>query len=734
MAYPGGSKQYPDNYHLYSQQFNGYQNAPPPQYQDQTNYYATYATPSTAYAASSASYAAPSTSYAAPSTAYAVSSTSYAAPSTSYAASSTSYAAPLQHSRTSNSIQVVASYNNTGPSWYPNNGQSKPLSGSYHRPVGPEPPSMSVKETMKAASDLLKAGQQYFPVSCGTEHKSNEPGYVPKRVPIRPDIMTKMTLANAKLEIDPNNKRALKALQDAMAEHEATKSISQPPVAFVQPNTNTIYHNTEDTPGTFQYNPWQAGAFTGKPLIEPMERWDLDSQDPRTWAKKDFFCNLKPLREGFGRDMMKRMGWREGKPLGKNKTGCTVPLEVQIKTDRKGLMNEVEEVVRKKPDGGTVKETGPNWMVKIVNNKHTVSGLGELHQAMGHRMPCYTALVNVKAGFNFSVETMWGTFSPSLKSNSKKDAKSKCAYHAIKEILKLESKRFGMLPPYESPDSSHLSAAFVPTSKSCKGQALLYTNFYKGGELLLHNSELIESTEPSSLVSNNSNHSNQRSQRLTKNQKYDIKMNVSSIEDNGLKGAAWIMKLVNGKNCMAAVTEVCQAIGKPPPDYTDIDINMQGEMRITLKTPWGDMTPEDGSMVQKDARWAASYHAIRRIIYLEAMKAGQGPPIEDGESEMFCLSFKTPPTIGVEQPNKPPAPSNQSFSPPKSSPKSSNQSFSPPSSSFSSLINNFSVPPAKSSPVALPKPSVKPPSVTTAKPSAKSIPSSTKPYYYGRRR
>lgn len=40
---------------------------------------------------------------------------------------------------------------------------------------------------------------------------------------------------------------------------------------------------------------------------------------------------------GIGKVLLERMGWRAGTGLGKNREGITVPLSVDIKTDRKGL-------------------------------------------------------------------------------------------------------------------------------------------------------------------------------------------------------------------------------------------------------------------------------------------------------------------------------------------------------------------------------------------------------------
>ena len=50
------------------------------------------------------------------------------------------------------------------------------------------------------------------------------------------------------------------------------------------------------------------------------------------------FYGLRPVREGFGMKLMKRMGWREGEPLGKAKEGHIEPIPVDVKTDRQGIV------------------------------------------------------------------------------------------------------------------------------------------------------------------------------------------------------------------------------------------------------------------------------------------------------------------------------------------------------------------------------------------------------------
>ena len=48
------------------------------------------------------------------------------------------------------------------------------------------------------------------------------------------------------------------------------------------------------------------------------------------------FHDLAPVMGGFGLKMLKKMGWKEGEPLGIHGQGFLVPLAVDVKMDRSG--------------------------------------------------------------------------------------------------------------------------------------------------------------------------------------------------------------------------------------------------------------------------------------------------------------------------------------------------------------------------------------------------------------
>uniref|UniRef100_A0A674GMI7 G-patch domain-containing protein n=1 Tax=Taeniopygia guttata TaxID=59729 RepID=A0A674GMI7_TAEGU len=71
----------------------------------------------------------------------------------------------------------------------------------------------------------------------------------------------------------------------------------------------------------------------------------------------------------MGAQLMRKMGWREGEGLGKNKEGSVEPIMVDFKTDRKGLVAVGEKAQ---------KRSGHYVVMKDLSGKHPVSALMEI--------------------------------------------------------------------------------------------------------------------------------------------------------------------------------------------------------------------------------------------------------------------------------------------------------------------------------------------------------------------
>jgi len=109
--------------------------------------------------------------------------------------------------------------------------------------------------------------------------------------------------------------------------------------------------------------------------------------------------------------------------------------------------------------------SGSNWIVKIVNGKHPVSALGELHQAIGKSCPEYLEeRINKGGFFRVKCRTAWGEFLGPEGVSTKKEAKSRSAYYALQQVIQKEAAKYGMPPPVEACDSSWQTVAWIPTN------------------------------------------------------------------------------------------------------------------------------------------------------------------------------------------------------------------------------------------------------------------------------
>ena len=113
------------------------------------------------------------------------------------------------------------------------------------------------------------------------------------------------------------------------------------------------------------------GQFTGQSTLRPLTKVD-HRQGVQAWARKvsvfvvrihmqlflgsspshlsishvshwmyvltfqNMFAGLAPVMSSFGLKMLKKMGWKEGTPLGRAGVGRVEPIELSIKVDRQG--------------------------------------------------------------------------------------------------------------------------------------------------------------------------------------------------------------------------------------------------------------------------------------------------------------------------------------------------------------------------------------------------------------
>jgi len=103
-------------------------------------------------------------------------------------------------------------------------------------------------------------------------------------------------------------------------------------------------------------------------------------------SNADFsFGNVFQVSGGFGEYMLRKMGWRDGDGLGREKTGTVDPLQLDIKMDKRGLMAAEEGGGRRKASE-VLTLTG----LKDISGKHPVSGLLELSTKKKWGAPLFT--------------------------------------------------------------------------------------------------------------------------------------------------------------------------------------------------------------------------------------------------------------------------------------------------------------------------------------------------------
>jgi hypothetical protein len=179
------------------------------------------------------------------------------------------------------------------------------------------------------------------------------------------------------------------------------------------------------------------GRYTGVREVKPMDK-SFHKIGPQAWAKKNMFHGLLPIQEGFGKKMLRKMGWEEGKPLGKCGKGHVAPIPVDVKVDRHGLSTEEDKgpVIPSTPLASAIPTHGntPSCFV----GKHPVSVLQELALKKHWDPPSYelvseTGPSHMKS-YMYKVKVNNEIYQPVCGSNNKKTAKAESALTCLKAL------------------------------------------------------------------------------------------------------------------------------------------------------------------------------------------------------------------------------------------------------------------------------------------------------------
>ncbi|XP_029942971.1 protein SON [Salarias fasciatus] len=176
------------------------------------------------------------------------------------------------------------------------------------------------------------------------------------------------------------------------------------------------------------------GLFTGSTGAQVLSSEELSSGGPQAWLKKDQFLRAAPVSGGVGEFLMRKMGWRTGEGLGRNREGTVEPIVIDFKVDRKGLVAEGE-----KPQ----KQTGGLVVTKDLMGKHPVSALIELCNKRRIMQPDFVMVHHSgpdhRKNFLFKVTVNGVDYQPQTASPNKKHAKAMAATVALQALGEVSS-------------------------------------------------------------------------------------------------------------------------------------------------------------------------------------------------------------------------------------------------------------------------------------------------------
>ncbi|XP_041638277.1 protein SON isoform X2 [Cheilinus undulatus] len=189
------------------------------------------------------------------------------------------------------------------------------------------------------------------------------------------------------------------------------------------------------------------GLFTGSTGAQVLSSEELSTSGPQAWLKKDQFLRAAPVSGGVGEFLMRKMGWKTGEGLGRNREGTVEPIIIDFKVDRKGLVAEGEKP--QKQTGGLVvtKDLMGNGCIHkprhstpqgLAFRKHPVSALIELCNKRRIMQPDFVMVHHSgpdhRKNFLFKVTVNGVDYQPQTASPNKKHAKAMAATVALQAL------------------------------------------------------------------------------------------------------------------------------------------------------------------------------------------------------------------------------------------------------------------------------------------------------------
>lgn len=204
-----------------------------------------------------------------------------------------------------------------------------------------------------------------------------------------------------------------------------------------------MLHSAQKEMASWASSKYLPGQFTGSTGANILSAREL-TKGCQAWARKDQLTSTVPVTGGMGMHLLKKMGWKPGEGLGREKTGSLQPLLLDVKLDKRGLVADEETSSGNRQQTDNVpkrkKHVGCDLgAVKLVNdNKHPVCLLNELASKRKWTPPMYELVLAEGPSHNkvfvFTVNVNGQIFNPGTGGNTKKEAKMLTAKYCLQQM------------------------------------------------------------------------------------------------------------------------------------------------------------------------------------------------------------------------------------------------------------------------------------------------------------
>lgn len=134
----------------------------------------------------------------------------------------------------------------------------------------------------------------------------------------------------------------------------------------------SLLNNAQQEMSSWASSKFLPGQFTGSTGVNVLKPNELNS-GPQVWARRDQMTSAKPLMGGMGMMMLKKMGWKPGEGLGRDKNGVLQPLLLDLKLDKRGLKSHEDPNVFGRKQSAMKKQM--QQQQRFTNGGTTVSGM-----------------------------------------------------------------------------------------------------------------------------------------------------------------------------------------------------------------------------------------------------------------------------------------------------------------------------------------------------------------------